>query len=194
VPDLEFEPAAAKPEPGTALDHVVGRIRRNERGVLAAAAAFQLLVLIAMIAGATIPWTGSQTVLLRVVPVDPRDLMRGDYVTLSYEISRILPEWANNLPADAKTWEGQTVYVVLTPEEDGRHFHGTAVTAERPASGRFIRGELRPQGRIVFGIESYYVEEGKGKAYEEALLDRRLSAEVALTSDGRPMLRRLVFD
>lgn len=194
MPDLEFEPAAAKPEPGTALDHVVGRIRRNERGVLAAAAAFQLLVLIAMIAGATIPWAGSQTVLLRVVPIDPRDLMRGDYVTLGYEISQILPGWAKNLPVDVKASEGLPVYVVLAPEEDGRHFRGTAVTTERPAAGRFIQGKLGPWGRIIFGIESYYVEEGKGKAYEEAVRDRRLSAEVALTRDGHPRLRRLVFD
>ena len=35
--------------------------------------------------------TTGETILLRVVPVDPRDLFRGDYVILSYEISR--PGW-----------------------------------------------------------------------------------------------------
>ena len=31
-------------------------------------------------------------VLLKTVPVDPRDLLRGDYVILSYDISRLQPE------------------------------------------------------------------------------------------------------
>ena len=36
-----------------------------------------------------------ETIRLRTVPVDPRDLLRGDYVILGYEISRI-PDAAGN--------------------------------------------------------------------------------------------------
>ena len=40
-----------------------------------------------MIALRSIPFFGGKTVLLKVQPVDPRDMFRGDYVTLSYEFS-----------------------------------------------------------------------------------------------------------
>jgi uncharacterized membrane-anchored protein len=69
----------------------VGWLKARERGVLIAAAAFQVLFLVGMIAERAAPLRSGRTVLLRVVPVDPRDLLRGDYVTLSYEISRVPP-------------------------------------------------------------------------------------------------------
>ena len=42
-----------------------------------------------MIAGRAALLRNGQEVLLKVEPVDPRDLLRGDYVRLGYEISRI---------------------------------------------------------------------------------------------------------
>jgi uncharacterized membrane-anchored protein len=54
-----------------------------------------------------------------------------------------------------------------------------------------IRGTLLDRFRIEFGIESYFVQEGKGKEYEDAIRSRRLSAEVALTPDGHAALRGL---
>ena len=132
--------------------------------------------------------------LLKVVPVDPRDLMRGDYVILGYDISRVPPGTFLGGSASPGERAGRTVYVVLEPDEDGRHYHGAGVVEEPPANGPFIRGTLEASGRIVFGIESYFVQEGKGKEYEQAVRDRRLSAEVALSRDGRAALRRLVFD
>ena len=39
--------------------------------------------------------------------------------------------------------------------------------------------------RIEFGIESYFVQEGKGQDYEDASATTALSAEVAVAADGR---------
>ena len=175
---------------------LLARIRGHERGLLGAAVGFQLLVLVAMVVGNTVPWHGRPTVLLRVVPVDPRDLMRGDYVILGYDISRfppgsVLGSWA---PQDPPETTGREVYVELLPEADGRHHAGGAVSVERPASGKFIRGRIAGRGQIVFGIESFFVQEGKGKEYEDAIRRHKLSAEVALAADGRAALRRLVVE
>ena len=194
--DPEFDTPAKGPAPGTTIDRIVARLHGRERAVVAAAVGFQLLVLVGMVLANTIPWAGSgvKTVLLRVVPVDPRDLMRGDYVILGYDIGRVPPGTFAGRTETPGEREGRTVFVVLKPDEYGRHYHGEGVVDEPPATGLFIRGTLEASGRIVFGIESYYVQEGKGKEYEQAVRDRRLSAEVALSRDGRAALRRLVFD
>ena len=194
--DPEFDTAAKAPGPGTTMDRVVALLRGRERAVIAAAVGFLLLVLVGIVLANTIPWAGPgvRTVLLKVVPVDPRELMRGDYVILGYDISRVPPGTSpggSGAPGDR---QGRTVYVVLKPDEDGRHYHGEGVVDDPPATGPFIRGTLEGWNRIVFGIESYFVQEGKGKKYEQAVLDHRLSAEVALSRDGRAALRRLIIE
>ena len=83
------------------------------------------------------------------------------------------------------------MYVSLVPDADGRHWRADQVSISRPQSGRYLRGRIAASGRLEFGIEAYYVQEGKGRAYEEAIRTKRLSAEVALTSDGTAALRAL---
>ena len=164
----------------------------RERAVILGAVLLQFAVLVAMITGNTVPYIGGRTVLLRVVPVDPRDLMRGDYVTLSYDISGMSPAMmGSERPGDASN---RKVYVTLEPEPDGRHFKGSAASFTRPATGPYIQGTVAGRGRINFGIESYYVQEGQGHDYEKAVRERRLSAEVVLGHDGSPSLRGLVIE
>ncbi len=51
-----------------------------------------------------------------------------------------------------------------------------------------------PWNRIEFGIESYFVEEGKGRDIERAIRDKKVSAEVALTVDGKAALKGLKIE
>jgi uncharacterized membrane-anchored protein len=179
------------------LDTVLFWLRARESWVLLATVVFQLLVLMGMIAGKSLPYRAAEVILLRVVPVDPRDLFRGDYVTLGYEISRVPREGIAGLPAltarnSSSEWRGQTVYVTLFPENDGKHYRGGPVSAVRPPPGtRFIKGTLASSSLISFGIESYFVQEGQGKNYEAAIRDHHLSAEIALTPAGSAALRGL---
>jgi uncharacterized membrane-anchored protein len=167
----------------------------QQRPLIAAAIGLQLLVLVWMVAANTVPWHRSQTVYLRVVPLDPRDLMRGDYVTLAYDINRIPAGRVAGMGTLSRDqWAGRTVYVELEPEPGGRHYRGGSASIAQPAEGRFIRGTLTGPNWIEFGIESFFVQEGKGKEYEQAIRNRKLSAEIALTPDGRGAVRRLVFD
>jgi uncharacterized membrane-anchored protein len=57
-----------------------------------------------------------------------------------------------------------------------------------------MKGTVAKPGSIEFGIESFFVQEGKGKEYEEARTARRLSAEVALTADGVARLKGLIME
>jgi uncharacterized membrane-anchored protein len=192
----EHESPGAALELGPSLTHTeVGATKassaplvsapRFERVAVGAAVGLQLFILVAMILGRTVPFLGAQSVLLRVEPVDPRDLLRGDYVTLGYSFNRI--------PMGAYS-EGQSVYVTLVPEGDGRHYHAGQFLTEPPASGVFIRGTARSRVQATYGIESYYVQEGTGHDYEQAVRSRRLWAEVALDGAGNPSLRRLVIE
>ena len=146
---------------------------------------FQLLVLVGMILGRTMPYIGLRSILLQVVPVDPRDLFRGDYVTLGYDIS---------LPRNGNFQPGEAVFATLVPDADGRHYHAGQFLHEPPTSGLYIQGTIQGFGRATYGIESYYVQEGTGRDYEEAVRNHRLWAEIVLNGQGRSSLQRLVID
>jgi len=97
------------------------------------------------------------SILVKVVPVDPRDLLRGQYLRLAYEFSR---PWDSTgarlqLPGDAPVW------VVLRRE--GQFHVPKHLSLERPATldsdEVALRGRARG-GRYVFGVEQYFVPEG----------------------------------
>jgi uncharacterized membrane-anchored protein len=174
---------------------VFGWLKARERKILLVTVVAQLVVLVAMIALRAIPLITGQTVLVRVQPVDPRDLFRGDYVILSYEFSRISPEQVEGFSeiqrGGRSKWEGRTVYVPLVPDSDRVHLRAGKATVVKPASGQFLRGQMQRYGSLQFGIESYYVQEGTGHRYEQAIRDRKLSAELAVTSGGQAALKGL---
>ena len=180
--------------------NLLGWLKARERKVLMVTAVAQLVILAGMIALRAMPLVTGQTVLVRVQPVDPRDLFRGDYVILSYDFSRISRDGIEGLPEyeRGKSWsklEGRPVYVPLVPDDSmPGHYRGAKVTVVKPESGLFIKGQLERYGSVKYGIESYFVEEGTGRAYEQAIRDRKLSAELAVTSDGQGALRGLRID
>ncbi|MBI5394903.1 MAG: GDYXXLXY domain-containing protein, partial [Verrucomicrobia bacterium] len=199
--------ASESPAPWTGpawLDGAARWLATRERGLLPALAALQVIVLAGMIALHAAPLMFGETIRLKVEPVDPRNLMRGDYVILSYDISRVPKDGIEGIP-DAKdtSWrywsrdqwmEERIVYVRLEPTADGKLWRGVKTSIHQPASGKFIRGKyVRQWGspRIQFGIEAFYVEEGAGKKLEQARNARQLVAEVALLSSGKAALRDL---
>lgn len=180
-------------------DRAAEKIKAHEKGLLVLGGVAQLLFLATMALPHVATTMTGETILLRVVPVDPRDLFRGDYVTLSYEISRVPDEGIDGVstrrmhdPRGELT--ARPVYVALEPEADGKHYRGASVHFNPPASGKFIRGTLENSFRINFGLESYYVQEGRGKEYENAVRNHALSAAVALTPAGSATLQGLVID
>ncbi len=82
---------------------------------LALAAVIQLGILATMVISQTRLLTTGREVVVAIVPVDPRDLFRGDYVTLAFSISTI--------PADRMDPDGmgknQPLLVTLRRGIDG---------------------------------------------------------------------------
>lgn len=198
----------AGPDPAAAptwIDRAFGFLKVRQRAILFSAVCLQATVLVAMIVLHALPYLVGEKILLKVVPVDPRDLFRGDYVVLSYDASRPPPEGIEGIPNVGYWWsrrwdrdaylDERTVYVTIEPDADGRHWHAVKYSTERPSAGKFLRGTYSRQNfqaPIQFGIEAYYVEEGKGKDLEQLRNTRQLSAEIALAPWGQAKLVSLI--
>ena len=188
----EVTAAAAGP---SAVDRIVAWTKRRERGILAAAVALQLVVLLGAIALQAKPLITGDAVLLRVVSARPRDRLHGDSVILGYDFNRIQEEQYEGL-YDAANAPGlprkdRTVYIRLVPEPDATHWRAEKISFYRPDGGKFICATLTRHGRLECGIESYNVQDGTSGRYEEAIGQGGLSAEVVIDVDGRAQLRSL---
>ncbi|PIU67163.1 MAG: hypothetical protein COS85_01790 [Armatimonadetes bacterium CG07_land_8_20_14_0_80_59_28] len=151
----------------------------------------QLLVLFSLIGYKQWTLATGERVLLKTVPVDPRDLFRGEYVALRYEISSVESWWAHGKSFQA----GDTLYVTLRRE--GR-FWGIGAVADQPppAGALFLKGtvrRVRDSGIDVdYGIESYFVPEGRGKELESKRAG--LTTEIAIDRFGHAVIRNVRSD
>ncbi|MFQ0813012.1 hypothetical protein AVM02_15110 [Brucella anthropi] len=144
--------------------------------------------------------SGAQ-VTLQTEPFDPRDLMRGDYVVLGYEISSL----PRKVIQDERPAGSRTVYVAVKPDAQGisRFSRASFLPFSDLAAGEVqIRGEAvysipddpHANIRLNFGIERYYVPEGQGRAIEDSQRDRRITAVVAVDPKGTPAIKALQED
>jgi len=133
-------------------------------------------------------------ITLPIIPVDPRDLFRGEYVRLGYDISRI-PMTLLDGPL-AKPHE--TLYVVLE-KKDGGAWQPVRATRALPSDGNpdriVLKGRAVGSGSGVrYGIESYFVPQGLGPKLEAMARDRKLAALVAVDKGGKAAIKGLIID
>ena len=191
-----------------AIDNLISRVPLLARYILAALLLCSLILTV-VYQRAQILKEGRE-VRLEVVPVDPRDLFRGDYVVLDYRIATV------DLPKDATTEfkRGQKVFVTLQADESGRA-KAVAVSSGRPAvsgndiaiAATVIAGSDCPFNkfgirdcktesravRVKYGLESYFVPQGEGKKIETTE-KARLEIVAAVTASGQSAIKRLLID
>ena len=140
-------------------------------------------------------------IVLPVVPVDPRDLFRGDYVILGYGVSQV--------PAPKTQIEGRRtgpLFVTLEKQADGdwkavatAPSHPGSVTADQvvlrgKSDSRFWQRGPAGTLRLRYGIESYFVPEGTGLELEKLVRDKKIMAVVAVDAGGRSAIKGLLVD
>ena len=135
-----------------------------------------------------------QEILLQTQPVDPRDLFRGDYVTLGYGISSL--DMKKLGTAGEAFSAGQPIYVLLGQE--GAYHVATGVQVSRPESrALFLKGRVSDvygkTVRVEYGIESYFVPEGKGGELERAR-GKTLDVQASVDRTGRAVIKALLLD
>ena len=138
--------------------------------VFLALVAAQVFVPLAMIGVNQVALATGTKVTLATTPIDPLDPFRGRYVALNYEISNLV-DWRGH--------PGAVVWVELVRQGD-RHVvhqaHTTKPDTERPV----IRGQVR-NGRVEYGIETYYADEDEAPRLEGP----PLLVDVVLDDDGK---------
>jgi uncharacterized membrane-anchored protein len=146
-----------------------------------------------------------QEILLKVEPVDPRDLLRGDYVRLGYDISNIPAKIVVNAPAGRSWTASGPIFVRVKKDADGfwratSASLGTAAAAS-PADGEVeLRGEVSSGWtmdenatlRVDYGIERFYLPEGEGLAIERDMRVRSFGILAAVDSSGTPQIKALM--
>ena len=157
-----------------------------------------------MIAGRAAILRDGKEVLLKVEPVDPRDLLRGDYVRLGYEISRIPVEMIENRPQGETTTEEGPIVVRLKKDADGYWRAKSAWFSTDPTGvgpdevdivGQVSGGWNAEPGSTIgvdYGIERFYVPEGEGRPIEQDIRTRSFGIKVALSKDGSAQIKALM--
>lgn len=190
-------------------DAFTGRVSPLWRG-LAAIVLLCALILAMVESRAGILRSGTE-IRLATAPVDPRDLFRGDYVILNYRISTLD---LSRLDGDKSFERNQTVFVRVAPGSDGLAEAKGVYLSRPPAAtgGAMLEGKVvstvacavNPNGdqdcnagrsaiRVEYGLESYFVPEGTGRAIETTER-KRLEIVAAVSSSGQAAIKRLLID
>jgi uncharacterized membrane-anchored protein len=157
-----------------------------------------------IIAGRAAILRDGRQVLLKVEPIDPRDLLRGDFIRLGYEISRIPVKLIANIPAGKLTSDDTPIVVRLKPGADG-YWEATAAwfgQAPVPAAsdeadivGHVAAGWDLSAATTVepdYGIERFYLPEGEGMAIQNDMRVRPFSVRVAIAANGTAQIKALM--
>lgn len=144
-------------------------------------------------------------VLLRTLPIDPNDPMRGAYVRLGYDFSTVpkalCRDGAAKMLAEdgyvySRRWRSARVYAVL--KQDAAGFASLDyLTDRRPDAGLFIRGRVESvndrQLTVRYGIEAFFMQQDLAKKLELEMRDQRtgcpLSMRVAVGDNGIAVLQ-----
>ncbi len=154
--------------------------------LLILAVAFQVLAVAWIAIDRELILITGKPVTLQTAPIDPRDIFRGDYVSLSYLFNKIQPEQLDEDIRQIGVKKGDSVYLILT-ENPGKASRASSLQRDLPSDGLFLAGKVdtdwQPTTRVFvnkkqteqpnkqpvhvrYGIERYYVQQGKGKEIE----------------------------
>ncbi len=164
-----------------------------------------IVILLGMTVLPLITIVSGEEIILQTRPVDPRDIFRGDYVVLSYEIEEIDMDKVEEDLADrimnSSFSQNNKLYVILK-EENGVHIVDKVVEKEPTSATSYIEGEyiyFRNKNEktdedaklmMSYKIDKYFVPENTGVKLEEAARKGELMAKVKI-SRGYAILREI---
>jgi len=168
-----------------------------------AAVAVQLIFLFSIIIFKLSILSGGTDVFLRIMPIDPRDPLRGDHVIVNYKISSVYSNSSENI------WNGELVYVTLE-NDTGKFWMASRVSSRKPTDGSiFIKGTVINGGSdssinsrvpqkynsnltIKYGIEDIYIPEGSGQNFN--FRNKEAGVLVSVGDNGDAVAKRIYID
>jgi uncharacterized membrane-anchored protein len=169
---------------------------------IAIVALVQTVALATMVYGRVSLLRDGREIVAEVIPVDPRDLFRGDYVVLGYAFGR------GDISVPAGTVQGDKVYVTMK-EAAPQQWEVVSTSSERvqPADPSQVvlkgivnyvstpaTGSELPKASLRYGIESYFVPEGTGLELEKQVRDKKIAAVLAVGEKGDVAIKALMVD
>lgn len=171
--------------------------------------ALQSLALLSMIAMRQWTLNTGTSVILETVPIDPRSLFSGDYVRLNYKISNIR---VDEISGEREFKRHDCVYVLL--KEGDPYWQPVSIHHNKPAAPTghvAIKGEVNyindffwdqetrksEKGKNInvrYGIESYFVPEGKGRGLERPKEGEKVAILVAVDKFGTAGIKSLLVN
>lgn len=146
-----------------------------------------------MIVVDSLPYMLGETIRLKVMPVDPRDMFRGDYSILSYDFTSVQRHRITGLKQEQEYYwsdAGRDVYISLEKDPRSDVWLTKEITTTRPSSGTYVQGVLNGW-RIDCGIEAYFVQEGEGRRIDDAVRGgKQVEAEVVVWQ-GKAKLKQV---
>jgi len=171
------------------------------------AIAVQLAIIFAVIIFKVTILTGGTEIVLRVEPIDPRDLLRGDYATFQYNISNL----DSYLAKGQQLRNNDTVYVSL--RKSGKYWAAQSIQKTKPGNNEiFIKGRVVSGGtdsqfnplslqrftgsrfHIIYGVEEYFIPEGKGNELNSLGRVQEALARVVVDGNGNAVLKQLYIN
>ncbi len=146
-------------------------------------------------------------IVLKTAPMDPRDVFRGHYARLNYEISRIPRKLMTDLKPGMRIRSGTTIHVLLSPGADG-FWHPVQARLAAPKTlgpeqvmlkGR-LRWNLAGTGTgdipVTYGIERYYASRKRALEVERLGRDREmpLGVIVRVSPSGKAAIAGLMIE
>ena len=194
----------------------MSRLSAATRALLAGAVC--LAILGGMLVGHAWPlWTG-EVVRMKVQPVDPRDLFRGEFLRLSMPANRMIvgdkpatPSeitgpihvrgaggWSGADPGYRNLPRGSVIHVQLEPDTAGE-FQAVSISPQPVADARNLRGRVWSwdSGVLIvnYGLDAFFMQEGTAKPIEDAIrAGRNVQMDVAIAASGRARIRNLVVE
>ncbi|MDX2202554.1 MAG: GDYXXLXY domain-containing protein [Hyphomicrobiaceae bacterium] len=179
------------PRPGPAL-------------ALAIVAGLQTAVLLYMVIDRSVLLKTGREIVLPVRPVDPRDLFRGQYVRLGFDVASVPLKLV-----EGPRPTGNKPFYVTIEQQEGGDWTPVRITAAPPGEAgpkqivlkarpyyRFPPATASPNGMVQarYGIESYFVTEGEGPRLEALARDKKVAVLVAVDGRGNAALKGILID
>jgi uncharacterized membrane-anchored protein len=156
---------------------------------LLATIVLQLTVLIMEYGNAVYPLLTGQEIKIKVIPVDPRSLFRGNYARLNYDISRV------TLPSESRIPRVNELVYIGLKENGAGIYEEVSVSLLKPDTGIFIKGRVKYSRtkdiQVRYGIEAFFAPKEKALDLEKKLRTGGV-AIIKVAKNGKPALLDIV--
>lgn len=148
---------------------------------------FQISALFTMLGYAYAPIYFGKDIKVDVSLYDPRDFLRGNYVSLNYDFSRL----QNGL--DSENLKGNKIYAVLKEDENGIYkFQSHSLV--KPKSGVFLAGRIPPyRNSAIFGVEAFFLPVKKALDMEKSIRQNGAFAVISVMDNGKARVKDIIL-